>query len=108
MASDANLAGYHEHMSAPCPRFGFDVRLHVAPGLTAEACDALARAFTATVEARGLSASARHGETWCHVVTRDGGQAVDADREALAEWAASRPDIAGAAVGPLVDLSGNA
>ncbi|HEX5830094.1 MAG TPA: 50S ribosome-binding protein YggL [Gemmatimonadaceae bacterium] len=95
-------------MSAPCPRFGFDVRLRAAPGLSAAASDALARAFAATVEARGLSASARRGEAWCHVVTRDGGQAVDADREALAEWAASRPDLAGAMVGPLVDLGANA
>ena len=90
-------------MSAPCPTYGFVITLRVAPGLDAAASNTLRDAFVAAVEARGLSAGGG-GRLGHHVVSRDGGQAIDADREALRAWAESRPDVVEVTVGPLVDL----
>lgn len=90
-------------MSAPCPTYGFAIALRPAPGLDAAASAALRDAFVAAVEARGLSAGGGD-RVWRHVISRDGGQAIDADREALRAWAASRPDVMDVTVGPLVDL----
>ena len=42
---------------------------------------------------------------WRYVVRRDGGQAVDADRQAVAAWLAARREVAEVVVGPLVDLT---
>lgn len=92
-------------MSAPCPRFGFELRLRAAAPLTPESREAPWRAFIGAVEARGLVAGGgAHGE-WLRLIHREGGQAVEADRAALLAWAASRPELANASAGPLVDLS---
>ena len=90
-------------MSAPCPTYGFAIALRPAPGLDDRASRALRDAFVAAVEARGLSTGGG-GQGWHHVISRDGGQAIDADREALRAWAASRPELVEVSVGPLVDL----
>jgi uncharacterized protein YggL (DUF469 family) len=95
-------------VSAPCPVFGFEVVLHLAPGVSESAARTLWREFVADViEPRGLlceggTAAGR----WSHVVHGEAGQATDADREAVAAWAESRREIASVDVGPLVDLHG--
>ncbi len=59
------------------------------------------------VEERGLTIEGNRGRAWWYTLTRDGGQATEADREAVAAWAAARPGIARCEVGPLVDLGGS-
>jgi uncharacterized protein YggL (DUF469 family) len=95
-------------VSAPCPVFGFEVVFYVAPGLTEAAALALRDAFIAgPVEGRGLVCDeGATGGRWCHVVHSEAGQATNADREAMAAWAAGRPEIVAAEVGPLVDVAG--
>jgi uncharacterized protein YggL (DUF469 family) len=88
-------------MTAACPELGF--------AITLECTDASARAtvrdaFVAFAESRGLSAAGGGDAVQRYVVRRDGGQAIDADREAAAAWAAARPALVRATVGPLVDL----
>lgn len=91
-------------MSAACPEYAFDVTLRLAPQLDADARAALRRAFAALLDARGLVADGGGDAVLRHTVARDGGQAVDADRDAVREWARARPEIVDATVGPLVDL----
>jgi uncharacterized protein YggL (DUF469 family) len=96
-------------MSAPCPVYGFDVVFRLVAGVSDERAAALRDAFvTELVEARGLTSAAelRVGARWANVVRGEGFQATEADREAVAAWAAGRPEIAAAEVGPLVDLAG--
>ena len=87
-------------MSAACPRFGFLLRLVPAPGADA---DALRAALDAALGALGLEAEGARPAAL--VVTREGAQAIDADREAVLAWAAARDDVARCEAGPLVDLS---
>jgi len=91
-------------VSGACLRLGFTVAVRPAPALDDEARVALRRALRDAVEARGLE-STPVGE-WMVLVTGVGTQATDADREALAAWAAERLDVAAHAVGALVDLLG--
>lgn len=92
-------------MSAPCPVFGFTVRVRLEPGLSEGECEALLDAFVRVVESRGLSAGGGSGPAgWTLTISSVGGQAVDADREALASWAKGRAGILEVVVGALVDL----
>ena len=89
-------------MSAACPRLGFTLRLRPAPGADAAAVhDALGTLLAA----RGLEAEPAPRDPWTLVVTREGSQAIDADREAVAAWAVARDDVAACDAGPIVDLS---
>ena len=97
-------------MSAPCPVFGFDVHVRLADWVDEAAADALLDEFiVGPIEGNGLLAGGggdRRG--WRHTVSREIGQATEADRVAVAAWAAGRAEIAACDVGPLVDLSGAA
>lgn len=98
-------------MSAACPIFGFDATLTPVAG-TEPAVQAALRAdfVRLALEPLGLVAESGPptGASWRHTITRDGGQATDADRQAVAAWAAGRPAIASCEIGPLVDLSRSA
>jgi len=91
-------------MSAACPAFAFELVLRLTPGLDAAGRRALQDALAATVASHGLSAAGGGEVAPRYLITRDGGQAIDADREVLGAWAAGRPEVAEVAVGPLVDL----
>ena len=91
-------------MSAACPALAFELVLRLTPGLDAAGRRALHDALAATVASHGLSAAGRGDAAPRYVITRDGGQAIDADREVLRAWAAARAEVAEVAVGPLVDL----
>ena len=94
-------------MSGACPELGFDVRLRLHEWVAGAAGDALLdRMLDEVVEERGLVADVRDRAAWLITITRDAGQATDADREAMTAWAAARREIARCEVGPLVDLSG--
>ena len=92
-------------MSAPCPEFGFDIMFRLAPGLSESERDAVWTGFVRAVEARGLSAGGGGDVVWTHTVAREGGQAIDADREALRGWAEAQAGIVEVRVGPLIDLN---
>ena len=92
-------------VSAPCPVYGFDVvfRLHDRIGETA--ADALWDAFVAeAIERHGLVVDGRRGRIWRHTIRGEAGQATEADRVAVSEWAAARDELASHEVGPLVDV----
>jgi len=92
-------------MSAPCPVFGFTVRVRLAPELSETASAALLDDFVRAVESRGLSAGGGAGPAgWTLTISSVGGQAVDGDREALAAWGEGRPEVIEISVGALVDL----
>ena len=91
-------------MSAACPEFAFELTLHPTPAVDTAARRALHDALTAVAEDRGLSVAGGGEDAARYLITRDGGQAIDADRDALRAWAAGRPEIAHADVGPLIDL----
>ena len=92
-------------MSAPCPEYGFVLRCRLVARTSADARGALRDAFVAALDARGLVAAGGGVADWRYVIHRDGGQAVDADREAVTAWLAARPEVADVVAGPLVDLT---
>ena len=83
-------------MSAPCPRFGFVVALSSHEPRVVED---LHRFLTG----QGLEA-ARAGGALEFVVTREGGQATNNDREIIREWSQRWSNVASVTVGDLVDL----
>jgi hypothetical protein len=66
---------------------------------------ALWDAFVKEVEAHGLCVAGGGDVVWRHVIEREGGQAIDADRGILLAWARSQEQIVEAQAGPLVDLT---
>jgi uncharacterized protein YggL (DUF469 family) len=92
-------------MSASCPQLGFDVTFHVDTTLDGAAFGALWTAFTAALDARGLTSGGgtEGGGQWRYIVWREGSQAEHADREAVREWAKSRPEITDVKLGDLID-----
>ncbi len=93
-------------MSAACPIYGFDVLLEPNSGVDVTALQAIF--LEQAIEHAGLAAEAGAAVTGRYTVTRDGSQATDADRQAIARWAAGQSDIARCDVGPLVDLGPSA
>jgi hypothetical protein len=82
-------------MSAACPRFGFLVTLASQEPRVVED---LRRLFSA----HGLE-GARAG-TLAFVVTREGAQATNNDREIIREWSQRWSNVASVTIGDLVDL----
>ncbi|GJG87138.1 hypothetical protein tb265_23190 [Gemmatimonadetes bacterium T265] len=88
------------------PREGFGFRARLADGLEPAAAHGLHAAFAALVAARGLEASGAFGweaDRGC-VVSRARRAVREADRRAVAAWAASRAELAEYRVGPVVAL----
>jgi len=83
-------------MSAPCPRFGFLVTL--APQ-EPRVVEDLHRFLTG----HGLEAS-RAGGALAFIVTRDGGQATNNDREIVRDWSDRCSNVPSITIGDLVDL----
>ena len=92
-------------MSAACPVFGFRIACTLPSQLDEAGEAGLTDAFLSFAISRGLVCSGGFsGTRWSMTVHSDAGQATDADRLAAEAWALQRPEIAGATVGPLVDL----
>jgi len=87
-------------MSAPCPALGFVVTMELAPG----AHDALWRAWSELLEARGLCAAGGVAERRECVVTSEASQATESDRDAVRAWLAARGDVRDWRVGEIEDL----
>lgn len=88
-------------MSAACPLFGFVLQLR---GIDARAAASLLESLRREVlEGRGLLVM--DGETAnAYVVTGDGFQATDADREAVIAWLAAQTLAGDYTVGALDDV----
>ena len=91
-------------MTAACPEFGFEIAITLAPHTDPRARRTLAATFRTLAESHGLTAEGGGEREWRYVVRREGGQAIDADRELLARWARARPEVAHVDVGPIIDL----
>ena len=88
-------------MSAACPIFGFVVQLRgIDARDRARLLDALRREL---LLGRGLLLMDGDVEN-AYIVTGDGFQATDADREAVIAWLAARPLDGGYTVGALDDV----
>jgi hypothetical protein len=88
-------------MSAPCPVFGFVVR--VEPRSFGASIDAFVENLRSALEPHGLT-TRRGASRVEYVVTREASQATDADRQLVAEWATQWTSLA-VTVGDLVDLN---
>ena len=92
-------------MSAPCPTLGFHLAFEIAPGAAESRHDALRAAFLAAAAAHGLACESREERLLEFVVTGDGLQATESDRQRLIDWLADQPEIASHRAGPLTDLT---
>lgn len=92
-------------VSAPCPIFGFVVSFQAAAQLPEEQRLSLWHDFIRMIEGRGLCCDqGAAGAMSSHVVRGEAGQATDADREAVLDWARAHDLIFSIDVGPLIDL----
>ena len=87
-------------MTAPCPEFGFLVRI-----LLRSSDDGITNDLLELLEKNGLSGGRRHATALEYVVTREGSQATNADRELVVEWARNWATDAEVLVSDLADLS---
>jgi uncharacterized protein YggL (DUF469 family) len=92
---------------AACPVLGFVVQLEPAPGAD---LDALWTIFEALLASRGLQCVEGGDEPppLEYLVSSEGGQATELDREALQTWLGARGELSTYGVGPLVDLERDA
>lgn len=87
-------------MSAACPLFGLVLRVH-CNGTSLERL--LAALRDELLAARGLVVTGGHaGDEY--IVTGDGFQATDADREAIVAWLGGRRDVASYSISALGDV----
>jgi hypothetical protein len=88
-------------MSAACPVFGVVVRVHPAPDVDLDRI--LIALRDAVLAPRALLASPGEG-TGEHVITGDGFQATDADRQAIVDWLGRHQGIARYTVSAVGDV----
>ncbi len=91
-------------MTAACPRFGFTVEIILTPGTSESQATDLRRAFSELLDNAGMTYANSQRAIWRYLVSRDAGQATDADRKAIADWAARHASIASCRIGDLIDL----
>jgi hypothetical protein len=97
----AVTTGIRRTMSAACPVFGFAVRVRPARGTVAEQIlDALR---TMVLEPLGLVASPGQGSS-DRIITGDGCQATDADRNVVIAWLEAEATVEGFNVSVLGDV----
>ena len=93
-------------MSTACPRFGFTVRLDVAPSMNARDAAALMQRFVEHFESLRLQGSGgSRGPVWSGTIWREGSQAAHQDREAILAWTERHPEFIRVELGDIVDLS---
>jgi uncharacterized protein YggL (DUF469 family) len=88
-------------MSGSCPQLAFELAFHLDAPMSSE----FWTAFSDFLGTRDLSCSGgtEGGGRFRYIIWRDGSQAEHADREAVREWAESRPAISEVKVGDLID-----
>ena len=92
-------------MSAPCPTLGFRLAFTIAAHV-GEARQAMVRdEFLEMLDACGLVGDIIDGEASAYIITGDGTQATESDRQRLLAWLDDQPEVAGHLAGPLTDVS---
>jgi uncharacterized protein YggL (DUF469 family) len=91
-------------MSAPCPALGFVITVALRSSTGEADIDALVDDLIDFLESHGLQTGGAGDRTFEFVVNREGGQATDADRALVRDWAARWADHAEIRVGDIVDL----
>jgi uncharacterized protein YggL (DUF469 family) len=92
-------------MSAPCPILGFTVLVDVHESVEESRAEALTQALAALLAAQGLEASGGGRQQRLFVVSREGSQATEAERQLVERWASEWGDVATITVSDLIDLS---
>jgi uncharacterized protein YggL (DUF469 family) len=92
-------------MSAPCPALGFNITIALRSTMGEADIDTLVDDLIDFLESHGLQAGGTGDTTLEFAVNREGGQATDADRALVRDWAARWSDDAEISVGEIVDLS---
>ena len=91
-------------MTAPCPTFGFRVRIELDAATPAPVREQLHQAWRALLRSRGLTSRGGGVDRLVHVVTSEASQAIESDRDAVRAWLAGRPEIRTWQVDDLEDL----
>ena len=96
-------------MTAPCPALGFVVVMEPVAGLSAAEHDALRRAWSELLGARGLVArGSLPAERRVVEVESEASQVTEVDRAAVKAWLASRRELRDWSVGDLEDMRARA
>ena len=95
-------------MSAPCPALGFNITIALRSSMTEADIDALVDDLIDFLESHGLQTDGPRHTALELAISREGGQATDADRALVREWAARWSADAEIRVGDIVDLSDTA
>lgn len=94
-------------MSAACPELGFRLVVTFAASTAQSSIEACRSVFQYDViDRNNLIAIGGGPREWRYTITKEGGQATDADRELVRDWIAQHFGDASISVGPIVDLSG--
>jgi len=91
-------------MSAPCPTLGFRLAFTIAARVDETRRAMVRGAFLETLDAYGLVGEATDGEAFAYIITGDGTQATESDRERVLTWLDEQPEIASRRAGPLTDV----
>ena len=92
-------------MSAPCPILGFTVLIELHVSTEESQAEALSRSLTELLSAQGLEASGGGRRPLLFIVSREGSQATEAERQLVQSWASEWSDVATITVSDLIDLS---
>jgi len=92
-------------MSAPCPILGFTVLVDLRESAEEAQGEELAQSLTALLAAQGLESSGGGRRQQLFVVSREGSQATEAERQLVERWASEWSDVAEVTVSDLLDLS---
>ena len=91
-------------MSAPCPIFGFVVAARLRDASTVADSDSLVDDLIDVLESNDLMTNTGAHRRLEYLVSREGGQATQADRELVLAWAERWSAIAEIRVSDLIDL----
>jgi uncharacterized protein YggL (DUF469 family) len=91
-------------MSAPCPILGFTVLVALRESGDSQAA-AITQSLRELLAAQGLESSGGGRRQLLFVVSREGSQATEAERQLVESWASEWSDVADITVSDLVDLS---
>jgi uncharacterized protein YggL (DUF469 family) len=92
-------------MSAPCPILGFTVLVDLHESTEESQAAALEQSLSELLAAQGLESSGGDRRPLLFVVSREGSQATEAERQLVERWRSEWSDIADITVSDLVDLS---
>ena len=92
-------------MSAPCPEFGFIIRIKLKASASDQNASLITTDLISILEQNGLVVGRVGHRALDFVVSREGAQATHSDSELLMDWASRWTDEATISVSDLVDLS---